>query len=501
MGELSNDRAALDRDGVLTSILLAVLVLLALAHALWFAPPGYVDDAYISLHNASVLLSSDPDPNYAGAPALSGATSAPHVVLLSLLSIALPGSWAAWVAGWFGALLYGLGVFFLLRAFRAPGWLALGGALVALTPASLPYQLVNGLETSLALAGIVWALASATDPRLRRALPWILGLLPFLRPELVAFSGLVGLYEIDRLWRERHATFSRDLLRFAGAVLACAVPWVLLYLINTGSPIPATIGAKKAYFAEGCKPVEWKLAVMGDALGRAAGELGIWLGGLVLSLRTRLGRVLLAFAAVFFASYYVSFPGALTHYELRYMYVLEPILIWGVASTLFDGLPAVRWVSRAILALAVLQAAYTVPKAFSLTSDARDFALTELDGVATWANEHLPADARVMVHDAGYFAYATDFPLIDMVGLKTPDNAAVHQAITGPSCGQRRAAAVSRVARDNGAQYFVLLLHWEHVFHLARGLDAEGWRVSIARRPGAEGYYVLRLDDGTVDTQ
>lgn len=484
---------ALEDDRRVSILLLGLLGGLAVAHALAFAPPAYVDDAYISLHNAEVLASGEPDPNYQGAAALSGATSAPHVVLLALLLVILPGPWAAWTAGLIGTVLYELGVLRLARALGAPGWLALGLALLALTPANLVYQLFNGLETSLALAGIVWALVALTDTRYRRWLPWILGTLPFLRPELIAVTGLFGLYAAYLMWNESPSSFVPSLLKFGSQVVLSAAAWLILYTIETGSPIPATIGAKRSYFAEGCGPPAWKKGAVLVSLHRATRELGVWLAALVLSFRTPIGRLLMVFAAVFFASYYINFPGALGHYELRYMYVLEPILIWGLLSTLFDRLPAIRVVSRGLLVLLGLQAVFSVPRAMELSLGVRDFALRDLEGVAAWANENLPADSRVMVHDAGYFAYASDFELVDLVGLKTPKNAAIHRSITLASCGRQRPVAISRIIAEGRASHFVLLAGWDRAFGITQGLEEQGWRPVLLRDGGQHGYHVLEL--------
>ena len=57
----------------------------------------------------------------------------------------------------------------------------------------------------------------------------------------------------------------------------------------------------------------------------------------------------------------------------------------------------------------------------------------ELDSVAQWSREHLPANARVLVHDAGYFAWAMPFALIDVVGLETPTSIEDHRHWTMPS--------------------------------------------------------------------
>ena len=85
------------------------------------APVFPLDDAYINIHNANVLLGL-PAADYAGVPYLTGTTCTPHLLLLSSLSLFLGGNWAAETVTWIGAIAYALG---LVYPSHRPLWIRL----------------------------------------------------------------------------------------------------------------------------------------------------------------------------------------------------------------------------------------------------------------------------------------------------------------------------------------------------------------------------------------
>src|SRR4051812_13791878 len=64
-----------------------------------------LDDPYITLHNAQVLLSGR-DPNYGAVPPLVGATSAIHLLLVTVLLCLSGPEVALHLANWLGIALY-----------------------------------------------------------------------------------------------------------------------------------------------------------------------------------------------------------------------------------------------------------------------------------------------------------------------------------------------------------------------------------------------------------
>jgi hypothetical protein len=212
----------------------------------------------------------------------------------------------------------------------------------------------------------------------------------------------------------------------------------------------------------------------------------------VLLLLRPLGAVALAFIGVFFAAYYVQFPGALGHYAHRYLYVLFPFLLLGTAFGLTSALSRVRLISSALLIATVVFGFIRLPLASETAARVMRLTRTELAPLAGFLNSRVPPDATLLIHDAGYVAHGTPFHLIDLVGLKTPKSAAWHAALTLPSCGAARGEALHRIALDSEAGYFVVLRGWDRIYRLTGSLAARGWAVSPLRLRKA-GYDVFRI--------
>lgn len=453
-----------------------VAVLLVVAYAREVGGPIFpVDDAYISLHNAEVLISRGSDPQFVGTPAIVGSTSAVHVALIALVALVLPPLWAGWTVMCLGAIAYALATLRLAFAMRAsvPEALLMIGASLVL--AQMPHQLMNGLETAWALAGLTYALAAARDHDAR---PWELpvacGLLPFLRPELAAVSGLLMLLRVGSLLRARD---QRGALRAIGYCVLAALPWMLLYLVSTGLPYPNTVAAKRAFFAEGCGPSEARFESVKNIFIAFKDSIGLFSYAAGLLVLTTTGWVGLVFAAVFAYAYYENFPGALSHYEQRYMYVLVPWLTYGSSQliALRHALP--RVLAAALFGCCIAQAWPEIVPRWQYHLACTGFTRFELDAVATWldANAH---GRKVLLHDAGYVGFFVDASLVDMVGLKTPSSVEEHRTLTWAECsGGARHRAIHRIALAQQPDFIVLLKGWDQVFGISHGLRQHGWQL------------------------
>lgn len=491
----------------------ALLVLMAalLHRVLLGGPPVFpMDDAYITLHNAQVLHWGH-DPNYAGTPALAGATSAGHLALVALLMFALSPPVALWAALWLATLTYALGLVRLARVHGGSPAQALLLALVGLGAGQVPHQLMNGLETGLVLAAVTWALVLALElgqvglgdgGRPARRAPWLpclCGVLPFIRPDLLPLSlGLMGLLAGRHVraaggWRGA----GRPVLADLGLAVLCAAPWLLWYWVSLGGLSPSSLAAKRLYFAQDGWPAPVKAGQVGQAFAQFGADIGlVCLGGLLLG-RTGVGRVGLLLAAALGAAYFAQFPGALTTYEGRYLYPLLPFLLYGAASAWRAGGRA--WLRAAVTGLlvaALVQSYWRAPDFWAQHQTNCGFTRHDLAGTATWCNAHLPPDSTLLIHDAGYIAYGTRFRLVDLVGLKTPSSVAAHRLLTHPSGGALRGAAVSRIARAGHANYLLVLWTWERDSHLAAGLRDEGWDVHLVNDRYAFHVYALRPPEG-----
>jgi len=453
-----------------------------------------MDDAYIVAHNARVLLEGS-DPNY-GVSALAGTTSPVHLALVAFLSIVLPIIRALELAGWIATLAFALGVAHLARAFRVPAPLAFALVVTALVAALVPHQLTNGLETGLMLAALTWAIALlVSDPFPGRgpALAALCGLLPFVRPDLIPAAGGILIAGFVR-GRSGPVLRPRDL---AFAVVA-ALPWAIWLWVELGTPYPMTAGAKRYFFAEANLPAKAKTAYVLIGFLEFAAQLGILCVGWVFLLMPRLrGRAAVAFvmfAPAFILAYWREFPGAFGQYEGRYLYALIPWLLAGIAG----AIGATRFVLARVVGLVVLvvglaPSLVNLPSHWKQHLDSRNYARDNLAGVANWMNENLPPGSKLLIHDAGYVAWGTDFPLADLVGLKSPQAIELHRSFSFPTNGVARAEAIHRFALGERPDYAVLLTGWDRIFKMADGLRAHGWRLDPLTQEKQFTYRVYRL--------
>lgn len=464
---------------------LSALLLAACLVVGFRAPIAFpLDDAYITIHNAIVLLSGA-DLNYAGVPALVGATSSVHLLLVALMvQITSPLLGSFLVTG-FGILAYGLGLARL--SFQLGGSALLAAIIVALgmLMGYASYQLFNGLETGLAMAAITWALVFATMPVASRWLPLLCGALPFIRPELIVLSGVLMLRQC---WSRVEAGRSVDVLLDCFICFLGAAPWLVWQWIDTGSIVPSTASAKRIFFAEEGLPWPTRLGMIAAAL---------WQSGLVpLTLaipflrRVPLGWCILTFTVSTILVLFMVFPGGAAHNNSRYLFILLPPLLCGLIGLLRNqrlGVP--------LLAVAFASMLLTGPIAWRDYNDGVCNTKTELAGVAQWARDTLPADARILIHDAGYMAYATSFHLVDVVGLKTPASAELHrtQGSAGPTSDRGR--AINLIAQRFSPHY-AIVLHEPLRFwaRIEADLRAGGWELRQVRAPAGEfGYFVYEL--------
>ncbi|MGH9461247.1 MAG: hypothetical protein ACRD1X_08510 [Vicinamibacteria bacterium] len=115
---------------------------------------------------------------------------------------------------------------------------------------------------------------------------------------------------------------------------------------------------------------------------------------------------------------------------------MVPVLVFGLVSQnqkLVGGITAV-------LILVAAQSIWNGWSALETNRANSKFTQMELDALAGWCRENLQPDAVLVIHDVGYTSHATDFRLVDFVGLKTPSSVGFHR----PTCGQGRGQAVQR---------------------------------------------------------
>lgn len=453
------------------------------------APAFPIDDAYITLSNAQAVLEGHDD-NYGVSP-LVGATSTVHLALVTALATVVSLPWAGALAAWFAAAAYAAGLLLLAQRCSLTRAETLLLLMIGLFAGLTPSHLMNGLETGLAMALVIWALVLAMGQP-TPLLPVLLGLMPFVRPELAILAAILFAHQTCRRWSigERLAILAD------GAIVAlAAAPWLSWMWVETGALVPQTAGAKRAFFAQESMPWDVKLQVVAYAVGRLFLQVGP-LAIAMIGLRTRrVGHLALLFAAVMLALFTQQFPGGLNHNGQRYLYLFVPLLLAGLAFALRAADHTER---RWIRGLGFASVAYAIASApTNLGTYASDIAFSrkEFASVAEWVTENLPADARIAVHDAGYIAFATDRTLIDVVGLKTPQNRGIHDRITAPSAGSRRGEALVRILVENKADYLIVWTEWDADFDLIKSMRDAGAVLELVRADGA--YRVYRAERPT----
>jgi hypothetical protein len=427
-----------------------------------------VDDAYITLNSALALVSGH-DPRYPGTPALYGATSPVHVVLVALLSLALPGTWPLVVASAIGAGLYGAA---LIRLARNRHFGLIESTMFLTTGVGagwLFYHLFNGLETSLAIGLLAWSIVFHSEGRTRRGAA-LAGLLPYVRPELALWSALVL---CDAIRQNR-----REAVRVVSAAAVAAGPWALLLMAHTGGIVPTSISAKANWFAMEC--LGW--AERGN---QSQVHLGEWallsagvLPGIVGLARRPAGRLFLVFGTLLVAIWFVSAPGLIGGYQrYRYQALLVPGMAIGLAWLPTTVRSASMALGTALAAAFLLQFARTEP-AFS-----RDVA-RERDAMVAMLTRF--EAEHVLVHDAGYVAFAgPSSALVDMVGVKTPEAAALNAQWTRPTCGAERWRALGQLVAASQVRFVLVWDPWDNLYGITSGLKRAGWESHrLGRTPG-----------------
>ncbi len=472
-------RRTVDRRAGLCAGLCAALVLGLIL--LWWARGGWVfplDDAYITIHNARVLIEGQ-DRNY-GVPALVGASSLIHLALVTAVSLVLPGEAASYLVAGIGPVLFLAGLLTLGRRLGLP-WPE-GTALALVGLAFGAAQFLNGLETGLVMAAVTWTLVLALEAPSRR-LALACGLLPFLRPEL----GLLSLVLLTRQARLRlaagpdRAAALRAVAADAACVLFAAAPWLAWSFAETGALLPRTIAAKQAFF--GVPSASLAESVVYAAMMVAAG-LGPVAAALPFLGRAGPAWALGGFVALFTLGFAMTNWEVLAHNGHRYTLALLPIALFAVMR--LGAVHGLRPVRLVILA----QAAFALSALPQITAGQERVA--QYATVARWAQANLP-QARLLIHDAGVIATASDLPLTDLVGLKSPGSIADHRRWTAPSGGAERFRAVDAIARRSGATHAIILDDAPDRFWglLVDDLRRAGWRADPLETGSARGPYIL----------
>lgn len=455
-----------------------VLALAAAAWAIWLGEPAFpMDDAYIVQHSAAGVLLGE-ETRFLDSSPLAGATSRWHVILLAGFGLLLPIASAQVFLAAVAAFAYLIGVWTLARGEQTSVLQAMGVTFLAALAGATPYHMFNGLETGMAMAALVWTFVGFTRPRPAHRAWWLLiGALPFIRPELMLWSALLLLRAMYNDGRTEQLGARIRYALEAVLLATLAIAPVILVLALTGEDVlAATASGKEAFFAEGCRPLSERLGMFAGALSEASGMVGVILAAPFLVTASRMRWVSLAFIISFLVIYALKFPGGLTHNAYRYLHLLAPFLILGLVSPLRHSEPRSRTIGASALAVCLVISLFGAPKVWRIYEASLDNARHRNTATAEWVANHLPADAVVMVHDAGVISLHGQQKLVDLVGLKTAGSLAIQKETTFRTCSRDPRAMAAIAARYN-ATHLLTSNDWNARFELTKGLEAAGWRV------------------------
>lgn len=448
----------------------------------WLPP---YDDAYITLTSAQALWSGS-IPNYPGTPVLSGLTSPAHVLLVAALLPVMSPLTALWTSQLIGTLLYCSGLWILARSWALPPSQAVWVLVIGTTAGMIPHQLFNGLETGLALATVTWAIALAV--RRSAFAPALFGMLPFVRPEFVFLAAALTVWWV-------YGSESRRWVTTVALIVSGATPFAVFMLWQLGAVVPTSASTKAAFVADRCLTGPAKVAVTLTALVRWGVAIGPSALGVIGAWRARIAQMCAAAFGVAVLAYGWNLPSHLIRYHhQRYLYGWLPIFLLAGLALLHDR----RTTLRVVLPLVAVLGLFRLPDFWQLHREWNTAFHAEEHALVEWLHANVPEGSPLMVIDAGFLAYASDYPLVDAVGLKTPASSEVHRRVTLPSCGAARGQSLAAIAKDSAARYFVSWGEWESSMHLSSQMNAAGVSVDVLReRPqSAHGdwwYPVFRL--------
>lgn len=415
-----------------TEALLSLAPALAVAGIVLSAGPRLYDDAYITLRYAAHLAGGDGLVYNTGERVLG--TSAPAwAVLLGLVGrLAGPERLplAVFVLGAAALVATSVLTYLLLRALSGP-LAALLAVAAALTPLESARVFASGMETPLYLVSLAGALLLVSRRRDTGAF-LVAGLLPFVHPDgALLFPALaVALRLRDGRWPVR------PMLPGAATALAIAAALTAWF----GSPVPQSIGAKRAAYVlapftafaelsraavEVVLPPGAPAAVQGvSPWASLAWEAGVpLLAGLLFALllwagRGALARPEIAAAALFAGAYLAAFTAG---NPLVFSWYGPPLVLTiAIVVGALVGEAARGRETRRVAAIATVVLAVGTLVRLALLQPCRTDDREELYRAAALRMNAAPTDV-VLAPEIGALGFYTKARIWDSSGLVTPD--------------------------------------------------------------------------------
>lgn len=461
---MSTEFQPLEKTGVTRTLLILAAAALAFSSFAWWEQ----DDFYIHLQYVRHLVTRGEWSFTAGTPSY-GTTSPLWILAVSVpAALGVPPPLAAKLL----SVGFAVGCAFLLL--RARDLIRNGAvraaALVALLADHwLRLAAGSGMEATLAsfltlVLGLALIRGGEASPRCMAYYGALCGLLILARPEFFVLPAIL-------LFAPRSRQPARWLAGAAALLLAVAVvvgPWLAYAIATFGTIEPNTIALK---IASGKPPLIPSLGNVIGALRRQASFFGpMYLPGLVaiaaalwLALRGRmpgLRRVpLAAWGLLLFlpAMYFVIQVRGGEAITYRYGAPVLPLLVL-LGFMHADALAAGRD-DRLVRRLAAAASLWVVAAGFALSCAhlpslrrSHDYLQDVLVRYGVWLNANTPPTAVVGCYDVGAIAYYSRRPILDLVGLNSPEVIPFHRPDELPHVN---AAAIAKFRPD----YLVTFAH------------------------------------------
>jgi hypothetical protein len=290
----------------------------------------------------------------------------------------------------------------------------------------LTWSAVSGMETL--LQGYIFLYVLSTllvNPSRYLALGFLTGLSIWVRPDGITLLGplIFTAFMIEKRDKQRRNAIAKILIGFS----ALFVPYLLFNLALSGHPLPNTFYAKQAEYQAAWISLgltyrlnNYLMPILASPFIALLPGAVIWMGRRIRSWDWAAIATLLWFVG-YVGLYFLRLPA---YQHGRYIIPAFPILyLWGilglveyVTSPKANRRIALVWTSLTGL-LCLL---FTIVAAQQNAADVA-WIEKEMVGTAKWAQENLPTDALLAVHDIGAIGYFDQHPIIDLAGLVSPD--------------------------------------------------------------------------------